>query len=403
MNFFKHLLLAVTSFSLANLVSAQNWEDAYDTPGATWPSVACSADGTKLVGVTTGNSPYDFPPFGPGPIYTSTNSGATWLEVSNSPMDQWTAVVSSADGATLTAITDTGNIYTSSDSGMTWKVTNAPSAFLVSLACSADGRKLIAGAWDDYVGSQSWLYISTDSGATWKVAKGALTGYWESVASAADGSRLVAANVHAGEIYTSTNSGTTWKVATNAPSGYCQALASSSDGTKLVAAISGGFIYLSTNSGATWQQSTAPVAQWQSVASSADGTRLAAVVAYGGPVFTSTNSGATWTLNDAPNESWQSVASSADGNELAAVSFQGSVYIGHTTPTPNLNITRSHNNVMLTWGVPSIDFVVQQNSDLTKTNWTTVGGRPFLNLNNLQYQFAIPSSTGNTFYRLKTP
>ena len=94
-------------------------------------------------------------------------------------------------------------------------------------------------------------------------------------------------------------------------------IASSADGSKLVAVANGGIynivgilygtlpgpIYTSTNSGLTWCQTAAPSEVWQSVASSSDGSKLAAVVQYGG-IYTSTNSGATWTqATNAPNTS----------------------------------------------------------------------------------------------------
>src|ERR1039458_8181340 len=110
---------------------------------------------------------------------------------------------------------------------------------------------------------------------------------------------------------------------TGAPSEGWQSIASSADGTHLVAA-AGGFlgpnnIYTSTNSGATWAQTGAPAKEWQSVASSSDGTHLVAVIYYlYGPIYTSANSGATWTQT-APSQDWTAVASSSDGSHLVAV------------------------------------------------------------------------------------
>jgi hypothetical protein len=76
-------------------------------PNQNWSSVACSADGTKIVAAA---APYG----GTGPLYTSTNSGASWT--SNSvPNQQWTFVASSADGNKLVAVSGifiSGAIYT---------------------------------------------------------------------------------------------------------------------------------------------------------------------------------------------------------------------------------------------------------------------------------------------------
>jgi photosystem II stability/assembly factor-like uncharacterized protein len=90
------------------------------------------------------------------------------------------------------------------------------------------------------------------------------------------------------------------------PSANWQSIASSADGIKLVAAVIEGPIYTSTNSGITWTLTSAPTNRWSGVASSADGTRLVAVAESPDPlsptprpqfgaIYTSTDSGATWT------------------------------------------------------------------------------------------------------------
>ena len=110
----------------------------------------------------------------------------------------------------------------------------------------------------------------------------------------------------------------TW-TQTGAPSNHWFSVASSADGTKMVAVASGDGIYTSTNSGMTWAQTSAPTNQfWSSAASSADGNKLVAV-AQSGVIYTSTNSWDTWISNNVPSENWSSVASSADGSKLVAV------------------------------------------------------------------------------------
>jgi len=52
--------------------------------------------------------------------------------------------------------------------------------------------------------------------------------------------------------------------------------------------------------------------------------------------------------------------------------------------------------------VPSANFVLQQNTDLSMTNWTDVTNAPVLNLTNLQNQVTQPVPDGNSFYRLKS-
>ncbi len=210
-----------------------------------------------------------------------------------------------------------------------WTQIDAPNRMWTSIASSADGSKLVAT-------SLGWsYYISTNSGTTWSSNRepqfGSDLGSWSCVASSADGEKFVAAA--AGSIWASTNSGVNW-TSNNIPgvSGFT-AVASSADGIRLVAAAGGrssisGPICVSTDSGSTWAQTTAPIGYWTSVASSADGTKLAAtdggsnLGTNGGSIYLSSDSGAHWAPASAPtNLNWSDIASSADGSKLVAVSL----------------------------------------------------------------------------------
>jgi hypothetical protein len=182
-----------------------------------------------------------------------------------------------------------------------------------SVASSADGTKLVAVV----LGGQ--IYTSTNSGVTWAARD--QNRNWASVASSADGTKLVAV-VNGGQIYTSTNSGATW--AAQDQNRNWVSVASSADGTRLVAVVFGGQIYTSTNSGATWAAQDQN-RNWVSVASSADGTRLVAVA--GGQIYTSYSGGidGTWVARGT-TQNWSSVASSADGTKLVAVALAGQIY-----------------------------------------------------------------------------
>jgi sugar lactone lactonase YvrE len=203
-----------------------------------------------------------------------------------------------------------------------------------SVASSADGSVLVAVANKNpvgFTGPGGPIIISTNSGATWAIATGAPTnGLWETVACSADGSEMVAAGGGGGSflfpIYTSPDMGVTW-VSNNAPVINWQSVASSADGTRLVAAAElNALIFTSTNSGAVWTQATnAPKVRWFSVALSADGTKLAAVATGSTNIFTSPDFGTTWITNNVPvgspqgiQSAWSSIASSADGGKLIA-------------------------------------------------------------------------------------
>jgi uncharacterized repeat protein (TIGR03803 family) len=371
-------------------------------PPAQWESIASSADGTRLVaGAVNGQTG----------IYTSENSGTNWTRVDTLAAE---GVASSADGTKLAAVINGGPIFLSKNSGTDWTLaTGAPEAEWNSIAMSADGTKLAAVA-ENLEG----VYTSTNSGTNWTFQTNGVPrmegiGY---IASSADGSKLVAAagDDENGPIFTSTNSGADWIQASNAPLARWYSVASSADGTKLAAcAYFLGRVYLSTNSGATWTNAGLPAADWNSVASSADGTKLVALdnsadSTYGsgsGGIYTSTNSGATWVSNNVPSWAWCCAAMSADGNEIVATigypSSTGSIYVSQTTPAPQMNLAAANGNLMVSWIIPSMNFGLQQNADLTTTNWTDMTNLPVLNLTNLQNEVVLPPPDGNSFFRLK--
>ncbi len=207
---------------------------------------------------------------------------------------------------------------------------------LAGVVSSADGSKLAALAY-----GSPWLFTSTNSGATWK-SNSLPAEPWTSLASSADGVRLVAAanNCH---VYTSTNAGATWTFRTELNGFDGCYVASSTDGTKLLAAAltyvadfgDFGRLYTSGNSGESWtprlddQLGLYGATFFSSVASSADGVHLAGVSAaftsgmagellFPGCIFISLGNPSTW-YQLPPYLNWTSVASSASGTNLIAV------------------------------------------------------------------------------------
>ena len=113
----------------------------------------------------------------------------------------------------------------------------------------------------------------------------------------------------------------------------------------------------------------------------------------------------------APSTNWSKIASSADGTKLAAAvagnfyvpNAGGGIWTSQITPSPIVNLSPTNNNLALSWLIPSTNFILQQNSDLTTTNWSAVTNAPVLNLTNLQNQVTLPAPASNAFFRLKTP
>ncbi len=365
--------------------SGVSWTKAALT--TTSPSaVSSSADGTKLVAVSYFGS-----------ILVSANAGATWISALVDTNQMWVSAAISASGTNLVAVSGgwfgAGSIFYSGDAGMTWQIANAPETNWVSVSMSADGTRMIALNWG---GS---IYFSTNSGVTWKMADAPILNWW-SVTSSADGKHAAAA-AYGDVIYTSSNSGATW-LRTGSPSGFWGELASSVVGDKLVA-ISSGAIYRSTNFGLNWD--TAPTYFYfndtVSIASSADGTKLAVAI-YNGLIYISSDSGDSWYATSAPSGHWLSIASSADGKALMAISNFDGLYTSYSAPVPNLCVTPLSNCLALAWIVPSTNFVLQQNSDLTLANWVTLTNTPVLNLANLQEEVVLSPTNSSGFFRLIT-
>ncbi len=82
-------------------------------------------------------------------------------------------------------------------------------------------------------------------------------------------------------------------------------------------------------------------------------------------------------------------------------SLQGLVYTWSSTPAPRLNVVRAGGDAVLSWIVPSREFVLRQNSNLDPTGWTDVTTVPVVT--NLQNQVKVPATMDKMFYRLVSP
>jgi photosystem II stability/assembly factor-like uncharacterized protein len=197
--------------------------------GQTFGPVVASADGTKLA--VAGNSLA---------VLTSTNWGQTWVTNFSPSSPGFTSMAGSADARMLVANFEF-SFYLSTNSGASWTNISSrlPPTEVRSVGCAAaDGSVWVIMA-------DAGLVISTNSGATWSL------NYYNGnpihalqVASSADGTKFIAAQTGAypGGIYLSANTGATWQYFTNGgpPSYY---IAASADGCQTAASGTNG-IYL---------------------------------------------------------------------------------------------------------------------------------------------------------------
>jgi hypothetical protein len=183
------------------------------------------------------------------------------------------------------------------------------------LTISGDGTKITVVDQNDYFAS------SKDSGASWTTNWGAGASSWLALTTSADGTRLVASK--SGTIFTATDPAAAWTERFT-PS-RVQSLASSADGMKLVAGTVNGSVLTSSDAGATWDTRSTPVGSWK-VDSSADGAFLVAV-RNGGQMYVSADSGATWSAHGA-NMNWNSISASVDGMKFLATTSDNRIFTG---------------------------------------------------------------------------
>jgi photosystem II stability/assembly factor-like uncharacterized protein len=317
----RHAAQALAVGAVALALSACDGSDGVTgAPGLTGPTGAAGPAGA------TG-------PAGPTGATGATGPGVTWVDVTGTTVQAASNTGYMANNAAQVTITlpitpALGDLVEVSGVGAGgWKIAQSAGQQVYvgyqslrwvrrasnrrwnSLASSADGIKLVATAYNDQI------FTSSDSGLTWTAQNSGTRG-WFKVASSADGTKL-AAVVNNGQIYTSSDSGVTW-IPQNSGARFWTAIASSADGTKLVATASGDQIYTSPDSGVTWTAQNSGSHPWESVASSADGTRLVAG-ALGTQIYTSTDSGVTWIPQNSGAKNWMAIASSADGVHLTAI------------------------------------------------------------------------------------
>lgn len=157
-----------------------------------WSAIAMSSDGVRMAAVDRagGTTGQDF-----GRVWTSADSGATWVEQLASPaLSNWSDIAMSADGRTLVTVAGNGvagNIYVSTDFGVTWSENpSVGAARWASVTASADGRRMVAGV------QNGAIYLSTDTGTTWNPINSVGAANWTSVSLSDNGLTLLAARAN---------------------------------------------------------------------------------------------------------------------------------------------------------------------------------------------------------------
>ena len=341
-------------------VEYNNW-NTINSVSRSWKSIASSIDGTCLSAVVLN-----------GYIYTSNNSGTTWIEQTNSGSRTWVGIASSSNGQILTACENNGYMWRSTNGGYTWSQ-QANVQNWTYVACSADATKIY--------GCENGQYIwrSIDSGINWRAKLSPIN--WTCVACSSDGT-YVSASAFNDYVWLSTNSGYSWVQLTASGSRKWTTIAMSSDGSCISGVTTNDYIYTTNDYGITWiQRTNSGIKNWTGICSSSNGTYLAAC-ANNEYIYTSTDSGQKWLQQKASGIiSWTGIACATDGFTAVACGNSNYIYkqvISQAQDIGSMFAPKSYSNP-LTMGINC-------NMPLTGPNWELyLQPVPPLNWTNIKY------------------
>lgn len=334
-------------------------------PAAPMNNIAVSADGTKVVGLSSGNvfistdSSQTWSAAIPvgcatrwidisddgtrliigcssGYLYTSVNGGLNWTQRTGAGSRSWQGVAISADGVTMTAAysntgsSTTGYVYTSVDGGVTWtQRVSAGVRYWKSIDMSADGATLFATAAQTtvYEAPQD-IFRSSDGGASWtqQSGLGQIIDSGTGVVVSRDGQTVVVTDRPTDNptIKISSDGGAAWAHTQEFDSYYySQPLSVSGNGQTILMPSLQGPVVLTRDQGATWEMvsgiRSADVG-WTDVATTLDGQKVWLGNWWpSGPIQYSSDSGASWSgLNSMGSHDWDGIAVSADGTYVTA-------------------------------------------------------------------------------------
>lgn len=190
-----------------NLFAASYGDDLYvsTNSGTSWTPLGLSGIQVNALALTpTGTHLYcAYDNSFMGSVILSTNAGISWI--GNHMNGYFRSVACSAEGNRVVAVGTNTSINLSSDS-MAFTTEQETRRRWAAVASSADGARLVAADFGPaLLGVGGHLYVSTDYGLTWTPRESARN--WTSVAASADGQRLVAVAGN-GQIYTSSEAST---------------------------------------------------------------------------------------------------------------------------------------------------------------------------------------------------
>ena len=170
-------LVAGTDFGtlIQSLDFGATWSEISIPGGHGWFDIAMSSDGQKIIASDYTNRK----------VFISSDFGLSWQVHLERLLVA--GVTSSSDGTNLAVGIEGGDIYTSSDSGQTWvDRTNSGNHEWISLSSNYDGSIIFAGI------AFAGVYLSRDYGQSWIEQTWFGRGIWLALATIGDGHRMFA-------------------------------------------------------------------------------------------------------------------------------------------------------------------------------------------------------------------
>jgi photosystem II stability/assembly factor-like uncharacterized protein len=190
--------------------------------------VACDGDGSNIVLSMSGTWSA---PDAPGPLYLSSDYGATWtqcttivpVQLFGTHNGSWIGLDTNNDGSVIIACAggygapDIRGVWVSTDYGNSWnKIITDGSDYWnwYSVACSSDGSCMVACHESIISGRYGRIYSSMDYGSTWHEIKPTanVDHFWVSVKLSGDGHRMAVGDgnngysPYSGRLYITTSS-----------------------------------------------------------------------------------------------------------------------------------------------------------------------------------------------------
>ena len=292
--------------------------------GVYYPIMTFSNDNVYQTAITL---MYGFSSTNHSVISYSTDSGATWTQ--GPDMNGFvTSLAADSTGQYVVAVFEmdlsaSPSVYRSTNYGATFtELSNSPdyqNTGINCIACNSTGQYLYAGAYNGEI------YVSTNAGINW--TSHVMPNYVSSIVCSHSGQYVYA--LVSDDLYISTNYGQTWSSQIVISLNGCSDIACDWTGQYVVAACYNDGVYRSTNYGQTWTKTSAPstpsvggAQNYYHIACNSTGNRIISFDINNGTTYVSLDAGATWTLQYTPdsrsNEAFMGVSLSPDGTRYAA-------------------------------------------------------------------------------------